>query len=287
MFRIGEFSKIAHVPGSLLRYYDEIGLLKPAHVDRGTGYRYYSVEQLSSLNRIIALKDLGLSLEQIARMLDKNVTTEEIRSVLYLQKVQLEQTVHTEMERLHHVEIRLQQVDAEGTTGEQDVVLKPLPSQLFFSVRTVTSNWKQVGELMREVADILPPHVSPKSLGNLTVILHSDMYENVDVDIEVGYVLRDPLEGSLDLSHERTLRTRQLPGAETAATIFRFGKYENSLKSYCAIGTWIEKNGYQIVSPGREVSLRLPHPDEPDEAVTEIQFPVQRRAPTHFISPFE
>lgn len=284
---LGEFSKIAHVPGSLLRYYDEIGLLKPALVDRVTGYRHYSVEQLSSLNRIIALKDLGLSLEQITRMLDNHVTTEEIRSILHLQKVQLEQTVHTEMERLHRVEIRLQQLDAEGTSGEQDVVLKPLPSQLFFSVRTVTSNWKQVGELMREMAELLPLQVSPKSLSNLTVILYSDMYENVNVDIEVGYVLQDPLEGSLDLSDERTLRTRQLPGAETAATIFRFGKYENGLKSYCAIGTWIEKNGYQIVGPGREVSLRLPPPDKPDEAVTEIQFPVQRIAPTHFISPSE
>lgn len=284
---LGEFSKIAHVPGSLLRYYDEIGLLKPALVDRVTGYRHYSVEQLSSLNRIIALKDPGLSLEQITRMLDNHVTTEEIRSILHLQKVQLEQTVHTEMERLHRVEIRLQQLDAEGTSGEQDVVLKPLPSQLFFSVRTVTSNWKQVGELMREMAELLPLQVSPKSLSNLTVILHSDMYENVNVDIEVGYVLQDPLEGSLDLSDERTLRTRQLPGAETAATIFRFGKYENGLKSYCAIGTWIEKNGYQIVGPGREVSLRLPPPDKPDEAVTEIQFPVQRIAPTHFISPSE
>jgi effector-binding domain-containing protein len=136
-------------------------------------------------------------------------------------------------------------------------------------------------------SEFLPLQVSPKSLSNLTVILHSDMYENVNVDIEVGYVLQDPLEGSLDLSDERTLRTRQLPGAETAATIFRFGKYENSLKSYCAIGTWIEKNGYQIVGPGREVSLRLPPPDKPDEAVTEIQFPVQRRASTHFISPSE
>ncbi len=146
MFQIGEFSKITHVPGSLLRYYDEIGLFKPTHVDRVTGYRYYSVEQLPSLNRIMALKDLGLSLKQITRMLDKDVTTEEIRSILHQQKVQLEQTVRNEMERLHRVEIRLQQRDAEGTLVEQDILLKPLPSQLFFSVRTVTSNWKQVGE---------------------------------------------------------------------------------------------------------------------------------------------
>ena len=59
MFRIGEFSKIAQVPASLLRYYDEIGLFTPGRCDMRTSYRYYSVEQLTALNRILALKDLG------------------------------------------------------------------------------------------------------------------------------------------------------------------------------------------------------------------------------------
>jgi len=63
MFKIGEFSKLSQVTVKTLRYYDEIGLLKPAEVDRFTSYRYYSVDQLPRLNRILALKDLGLSLE--------------------------------------------------------------------------------------------------------------------------------------------------------------------------------------------------------------------------------
>ena len=65
MFLIGEFSQIAQVPRSLLRYYDEIDLLKPAEIDQWTNYRYYSVTQLPRLNRILALKELGLTLEQI------------------------------------------------------------------------------------------------------------------------------------------------------------------------------------------------------------------------------
>ena len=65
MFLTGEFSKISRVSKRLLHHYDEIGLLKPAHIDPSTGYRYYSANQLSRLNRILALKDLGLSLEQM------------------------------------------------------------------------------------------------------------------------------------------------------------------------------------------------------------------------------
>ena len=81
MFRIGEFSKIAQVSGSQLRYYDEICLLKPARIDEWTGYRYYSAEQLPDLNRILALKELGLTLEQIQRMLADEVSVDELRGM--------------------------------------------------------------------------------------------------------------------------------------------------------------------------------------------------------------
>jgi len=82
MFRIGEFSKLSQVTVKALRYYDEIGLLKPAKVDPFTGYRYYSADQLPRLNRILALKDLGLSLAQISRLLDGDLPPAQIRGML-------------------------------------------------------------------------------------------------------------------------------------------------------------------------------------------------------------
>jgi DNA-binding transcriptional MerR regulator len=66
MLKIGDFSSLAQVSIKTLRYYDERGLLSPAHIDPETGYRYYSASQLSQLHRILALKDFGFSLEQIA-----------------------------------------------------------------------------------------------------------------------------------------------------------------------------------------------------------------------------
>ena len=69
MFKIGEFSKLTQIPVKTLRYYDELGLLKPVEVDRFTGYRYYSAGQLPRLNRVLALKDLGFSLEQIFQLI--------------------------------------------------------------------------------------------------------------------------------------------------------------------------------------------------------------------------
>ncbi|HRE27216.1 MAG TPA: MerR family transcriptional regulator, partial [Anaerolineales bacterium] len=65
MIRIGDFSKLSQVTVKALRLYDEMGLLKPVVVDTFTSYRYYEFNQLPRLYRILALKDLGLSLEEI------------------------------------------------------------------------------------------------------------------------------------------------------------------------------------------------------------------------------
>ena len=81
MFTVGEFSQLAQVSKRLLRYYDEIGLLKPVQVDKFTDYRYYSAAQLPKLNGILALKDLDLSLEQIRQLLRDNVSTNEMQGL--------------------------------------------------------------------------------------------------------------------------------------------------------------------------------------------------------------
>ncbi len=75
MLKISDFSKLARVPTATLRYYDVLGLLKPAQVDKFTEYRYYTLDQLPRLNRILALKDLGFSLEDIARLLNGHIPT--------------------------------------------------------------------------------------------------------------------------------------------------------------------------------------------------------------------
>ena len=69
MFRIGEFSKMSKTTVKTLRYYDEIGLLKPGETDRYTGYRFYSTEQLVRLHRIQALRQVGLSIDEIKLIL--------------------------------------------------------------------------------------------------------------------------------------------------------------------------------------------------------------------------
>ena len=143
MFRIGEFSQIAQVPTSQLRYYDDIGLLTPAHIDEWTSYRYYSVSQLPRLHRILALRELGLSLEQIKRLVDDDISVDEIRGMFTLRRAQIEQTLQAEVNRLRTVEARLQHLETGGNPGEYDVViLKSVPSTaVYWDSRVVLPNY--------------------------------------------------------------------------------------------------------------------------------------------------
>src|SRR5690349_13499337 len=113
MFKIGDFSKLSRVSVKTLRYYDELGLLKPAHVDHFTGYRYYSADQLPQLNRILALKDLGFSLEPT-----------QMREILLMKQIELRQRVQDDQARLIRVEARLRLIEQEDTMPTYDVVLK-------------------------------------------------------------------------------------------------------------------------------------------------------------------
>ncbi len=276
MFRIGEFSQIAQVPGSLLRYYDQIGLLKPAHIDRWTGYRYYSARQLPRLHRILALKELGLTLDQIARLVDEEVSTAEIRGMLILKKAQTEQIVQEEQARLRQIDARLQQID----TSEQsafDIVLKQVSAQRYLSLREVLPNADAALGIMRELLQWLPARVGAETLGHFTTVIHSETLESDRLDIELGAVLSGTKKVAATSLNDRVLQMHTLPAIATMATVVRVGGFEQNCRSYGAIGLWVEDNGYRIAGPGREVLIQPPRADSLDEMVTEIQFPVEPR----------
>jgi DNA-binding transcriptional MerR regulator len=279
MFRIGEFSQIARVSGRLLRYYDEIGLLRPQSIDPVTGYRYYSARQLPRLNRILVLKELGLYLEHIARLLDQETSVEEIRGMLTLRKAQIEQTLHEEMEHLRVVEARLQQIDTQGQMQEPDVILKAAPATPFLGLRNVLRGMEAIQRLVRRLAMVVPARVGRHNLGHLAVLIHSPLYDPDALDVEVGYLLQGKGPQSLDLSVEEVLTLRTLPTVETMATLVHVGQLSDSHRGSGALATWMEQHGWQMSGVGRELLIQLPQSPEQDEVVIEIQLPVTRSAP--------
>jgi DNA-binding transcriptional MerR regulator len=276
MFRIGEFSKIAQVSGRLLRYYEGIGLLKPEYSDPQTGYRYYSARQLPRLNRILVLKELGLSLDQVARLLDEHTSTAEIRGMLVLRKAQIEQAVQEERERLRVVETRLQQIDTHGHLNEPDVILKAIPPQQFLSLREVMSGMDAIRRTVQRIITVVPAKLGANNLNNIALIIHSPIFDPQSLDIEIGYLLHGSAPSILKLSEEQILTGHSLDAVETMATLVHVGRIDERHVVYGTLGTWVEQNNWQICGDMREIIMQLPLRSPEDEAVIEIQIPVSR-----------
>jgi DNA-binding transcriptional MerR regulator len=155
MIKIGHFSRISQVPVKTLRFYDEMGLLKPVEVDRFTGYRYYSFDQLRRLNRILALKDLGFSLEQISKLLSQDLPVAELRGMLRMKQEELRQCLQDELARLERVEARLKQLEQEIVMPDYDVVLKKVDPMLVAGVRDTHPHLPRTGVSVGEAGNLL------------------------------------------------------------------------------------------------------------------------------------
>src|SRR5438309_6174996 len=107
MLTIGDFARLGQVSPRMLRHYDDIGLLQPAKVDPQTDYRHYEVAQLRRLHRLLALRDLGFTLEQTRTLLDEDPPVEQLRGMLRLRRSQIEQDIAEEQARLRRVEAHL------------------------------------------------------------------------------------------------------------------------------------------------------------------------------------
>jgi DNA-binding transcriptional MerR regulator len=276
MFKIGEFSRIARISTRQLRHYDEIGLFQPERTEPGTGYRYYSAAQLPQLNRILALKDLGFTLEQIARLMQQKLSAEELGAMLTMRKAQIEQALQAELERVRSIEERIWQVETEGVLSDDDVVLKSVPEQKFLSIRQIIPTVRDGFAMIDEIHRLLPQRAGTSILGNFGVLFHSPEFTMEHIDVEMGFLMAGAHFERFALSDGRELTLRTVPAVETMATLARVGIHNDSVGHYGALGTWIEARDYQLAGAGWEIFLQPFVPGKEGEAVVEIQIPVQK-----------
>lgn len=269
MLKIGDFSKLSQVPVKTLRYYDEIGLFSPARVDQFTGYRQYTFDQLSRLNRILALKDLGFSLEQITRLLDGGLSPAQMREILVMKQNELQLQLRQEQERLARVEWRLRQIELEGVVSPYEIVLKQTEPMLVASVRETIANYASVGPLFGELFGYLAQ--SGERIGVCAAIWHEEEYKEQHVDAEALVAVSRRLPGA------GRVQVYELPRMTVAATIHR-GSYRDLHLAYAAVTEWIGANGYTIAGPSREFYLQFSDDGNRDDEsnITEIQFPVEK-----------
>jgi DNA-binding transcriptional MerR regulator len=272
VFKIGDFSRLCMVPVSALRYYADIGLLEPAAVDPSSGYRYYTAAQLRTANRIVALKDLGLSLDEIGAVLGEGLGSDELRGMLRLKRAEAGRRLAEERERLERVEARLHLIDKEGRMPEQEVVVKTVPEVRGLGMRDRVAGPAGCGEIIGDGfaglgmagATLAGPPLS---------VYHDPEFSPESIDIEVVYPVPPGVKGPLPTPAGRTLEPCTVPGGEVAV-IVHVGSYENLGESYQALAQWIGRHGYRMGGPPCEIYLTSP--TDPGPPVTEIRWPVEK-----------
>ncbi len=269
MIRIGDFSKLSRVTVKTLRFYDEMGLLKPVAVDRFTGYRLYEFDQLPRLYRILALKDLGFSLEEIGRLLDGEISTEQMRGMLKLRQAEIRQRMVEEAERLDRVAAWLSQIEQENKMSKYDVVIKKIDPIRVAGVRGVVATPPDQRILWSELMGCLEGQ-NARMVGTPFSLYHDEPREG-RWDIEVCMPVAGDVHGS------GQVRVYDLPAVETMACAVQNGPFATIGEAYDAIAKWMDQNGYHITGPSRELNLRCPEPpgnQHDPNTVNEIQFPI-------------
>lgn len=268
MFKISDFSKISRVSVKTLRYYDQLGLLKPARTDETTGYRYYAADQLFRLHRILAYKDLGFTLDQIRTMLDEDVSTEQIRGMLRLKRAELQKVVQEEMARLARIEARLAQIErGNDARALPEAVVKPLEPILAATVRDVIPR-SHLSDLFDEVIRYVRAYgIAP---GTLTVLWHDCSKCDTKADVEVACPLPRAIPGN-----ER-IKVDVLPEGPLIASLAHQCHPNSICQVDADLALWIESNGYRIseTSPCRETFV-LPNEFNGELYVAELQVPVE------------
>ena len=268
MLKIGDFSRLSQVSIKTLRYYDEVGLLKPAQIDQSSGYRYYSVAQLGQVHRILALRDLGFSLDQISHLLEAGPSSEELRGMLCLRRAEQQQRLSQEQERLERVEALLQLIDQENVMNTDAVILKDTENLTIASIRKIVPAYNQIGMLFGEIFQQIP---GTAARGPCLAIWHDNEYKEQDVDgeacvpIDEKYQVPPPVQS-----------TKLAP--IKVASVIHHGAYNTLNQSYQIVLKWVATNGFQVSGPIREVYLHFDQPVRQDDEsyVTEIQVPVAK-----------
>ena len=269
MFSIGEFARHGRVSVRMLRHYDAIGLIRPACVDSATGYRFYQASQLDELNRVIALKDLGFTLQQVQAILDEKVSAAELRGMLKLRRAEIQATIDAETTRLARVEGRLMTIEDGARVPANGVVVKRLAPVRLAELTGVAAGYEP-----EAITPVIQPlyHDLWQRLASADIPAAGPAVAYYEDTAQGGIVVHAAVPVAVPPGGDHGFSVVDLPEVESAAAIIHHGSMDDVLPTGQALARWIDANGYRSAGYAREVTLNW-CPD-PEQWVTELQQPI-------------
>lgn len=271
MLKIGDFSKLSRVSIRMLRYYDEIGLVKPVEIDPYTGYRYYSANQLPIVGRIAALRDMDFGLADIREMMAAYDDKDMLERHLMCKQLELTELKEQTEYRLRLLETALKRLRKDGPM-EYNVTLKQFPARYAATVRRIIPSYEQEGmlwsTLMSETARM---NLIADEPCYCCAVFHDRDFKESDADVEVYKTVK----GTYPDTEHVVFRT--LPEVTVASATCR-GSYGQLGELYATVAQWIVDNGYECDGPIFNIYHVSPHEvSDPNEFVTEVCFPVRKK----------
>lgn len=272
MLSIGEFSNICKVSTKTLRYYDEIGLLKPSEINPENGYRYYAIEQLERMLFINRLKSYSFSLDEIKAFLQSDEgEAASLHEAFTRKKHELEEEMRAYNQLLNQLEEDISTIEQGKSVmsylDDIEVQLVDVPKMNLLHIRknVMAEDFpieyaKNFEKLFKRIAvDRLTMAGAPM------VLFHSDEYTPAGLDTEFAIPIQEYITGTRDFAPGLCLKT-----------VVR-GEYTELSSVYAKQIEWAEKEGYKNTNALFEVYVTDPSQvKSPKDNITEVYYPVKK-----------
>ncbi|MCL2163636.1 MAG: MerR family transcriptional regulator [Oscillospiraceae bacterium] len=266
MFRIGEFSKMSKTTIKTLRYYDEIGLLKPEETDKYTSHRFYSTEQLFRLHRIQELRQIGLSINEINLILSGH----DFEPILQKRKAELVCGLAEGQNQLSRLEFILQGENVMNYSA----TIKELPECVVYSKKMTVPNYDAYFEVIPEIGKTIVtkyPELKCTVPEYCFIIYLDGEHKEKDINIEFCEAV-DKVYPDFDDFKFKIMK------AVAAVSVMHKGAYSSLGKAYAYIFEWIEENGYAAADNPRESYIDgIWNKENEDDWLTEVQVPIAKK----------
>ena len=267
MYQIGLFARINHITAKTLRHWDEIGLLKPDLVDHQNGYRYYSAGRISDVHKIIFLKQMGLSLSDIDRIVNGGEPAEPFLSE---RERELKEVIYESGLQLSKIQSYRETVRADVFAGYEPVV-KPLPGCTVASLRRVINSYDDFFTIYPEMGKQMEADGAVCEIPEYCfTIFHDGGYRSEEIDVEICEAVVRPCRGS------DTVVYKKVPPVKRALCVFHRGPYSTLGSAYAFAFNYMEENSLKPSLPPRESYIDgIWNYSDESKWLTELQIPLE------------
>lgn len=269
MYRIGEFSKMSKMTIKALRYYDEIGLLKPETTDELTGYRFYTTDQLIRLHKIQSLRQVGLSIDEIKLIMSGGAAAR----ILEARRIEILSELEEHRSQLSRIEFILQGKEEEFFMNYVATV-KELPECIVYSKKMTIPNYDAYFEILPALGEQVKekyPDLKCVVPEYCFIIYHDGEYKEKDIHVEYCEAV-----DKMELDFDGIVFKKMEP--VTAVSVMHRGPYSELSQAYAYAFKWIEENNYTIADSPRESYIDGIWNKESDaDWLTELQVPITKK----------